>query len=117
MKLSTLIKSLVVGSALLQGAAIADEATGIITFILVPTNHNFIYFRIDPMPLGVTKDFYIKDGSGTSAGCAIAGTEKTTDRAYSALLTAKASSKTVTLKYCVESGGYGLVNNSVRVNQ
>jgi len=102
-----------------SASVIADSATGKITFIQVPTGTDVttIYFKIDPMPQGVTKQFYVRHGTGASAGCSLYGSEKTTDRAYSALLTAQASSKDVSLVYCTDSSGYGLVNGYIRVNQ
>lgn len=96
----------------------ADTTTGKISIIQLPTNSdvNTIYFKLNHMPSGVTQWFYVRHGSGTSAGCSMYGNEKTTDRAYSALLTAYASSKDITVNYCSDSNGYGLVNGFVRLN-
>ncbi|GAB58214.1 hypothetical protein [Rheinheimera nanhaiensis] len=98
--------------------AVAEIVTGKVTSLQVPTNADVttIYFKIDPMPQAVKEWFFIRAGSGESAGCSLTGNEKTTDRAYSALLTAQASGKTVTLAYCPDTNGYGLVNEFVRIN-
>lgn len=102
-------------SVAVSSSALAASAAGKVKTINVPTNAdvNTVYFKLDPMPQDVSKWFYIRHGSGTSAGCTLGGSEKTTDRTYSMLLTAKASSTNVTAYYCVDSNGYGLVNSSL----
>lgn len=105
-------------SVAVSSFALAGSATGKVTLLQVPTGTdvNTIYFKLDPMPQDVSSWFYIRNGSGTSAGCSLAGSEKTTDRTYSMLLMAKASSTNVTASYCVDSNGYGLVNSALRVD-
>ncbi|MCW8879758.1 MAG: hypothetical protein OQK04_16740 [Kangiellaceae bacterium] len=98
--------------------ASADTASGKVSMLEVPTNTdvNTIYFKLDPMPANVTQVFYIRYGTGTSSGCTVMGSEKQADRAFSLLLSAKAQQKNVTVRYCLDSNGYGLVNSSVRLD-
>ena len=93
-------------------SASSDTAIGKVTIIKVPTNHdlNTFYFKLEPMPQEVTKWFYVRNASGSGAGCVYGGNEKSTDRAYSALLTARSLSENVNVGYCLDSSGYGLVN-------
>lgn len=116
MKFKKVLNVIFYMSVTISSAALADSATGKVTLIKAPTGAdvNTIYFKLDPMPQN-SPWFYIRHGSGTSAGCSLAGSEKTTDRAYSMLLMAKASSTNITVYYCVDSNGYGLVNDSILV--
>lgn len=117
MKIQLLLKLTLVTLQCVAIPAFAAMATGKVTEIQIPANDgNTIYFKLDPMPQGVTKWFYVRNASGSSRGCTFAESEKSTDRAYSALLTAKASSNSVEVGYCLDSAGYGLVNGYVRVN-
>ena len=118
MKINNLIKT-IIASVVISASpfAFSATATGKVTTIQVPTNTDVktIYFKIDPMPQSVNW-LYIRHGSGTDAGCTLAGDEKTTDRAYSALLTAKASGQEILVSYCVNSNSYGLVNGSLTID-
>jgi hypothetical protein len=95
----------------------ANTVSGRITQIQVPTNDdiNSVYFKIDSMPAGVTQWLYIRFGTGDAAGCSVKGNEATFDRAYSALLAAHFAKATVSLVYCLDSHGYGLVNQHIGI--
>ncbi len=85
MKFNTIIKAITFSFIAISGSVIADTITGKVTWLEVPTNTdvNTVYFRLDPMPANVTSSFYLRNGTGTSAGCTEMGSEKSTDRAYS----------------------------------
>ncbi|MGP9802150.1 hypothetical protein [Rheinheimera sp. NSM] len=95
----------------------ANSVNGRITQIQVPTNDdvNSVYFKIDPMPAGVAQWFYIRYGTGDSAGCSVRGNEDSFSRAYSTLLAAHLAKRTINIVYCVDSNGYGLVNQHIGV--
>ena len=117
MKIKLLLKLTLVTLQCVAIPAFAAMATGKVSTIQIPSGDgNTVYFKLDPMPQGVTKWFYVRNASGSGAGCTFTGSEKTTDRAYAALLTAKASSNSVEVSYCLDSAGYGLVNGYVRIN-
>jgi len=93
--------------------AATETTTGKVTILRAPTGSDVstIYFRLDPMPQNVSSNwFYVRSGTGTSAGCSLSGSDKVLDRAYAMLLAAKTASKDVSAWYCVDTNGYGLVN-------
>ncbi|KLN66543.1 hypothetical protein ZX61_02500 [Vibrio sp. VPAP30] len=67
------------------------------------------------MPANVSQLFYVRTGSGESSGCQLKGNQDTFNRAYSTLLAAKSASKKVRIGYCVDTNGYGLVNEFIEV--
>jgi len=91
--------------------SLADTAKGTITNLRSPSYETVtVYFKIDPMPQGVTQRFYVRSDQGSYAGCISSGSEGTFNRTYSMLLTAKASTQKITVDYCLDTNGYGLVN-------
>ena len=75
-----------------------------------------VYFKMTPMPAGVTQWFYVRTGSGSTAGCELKGDGESFKNIYSTLLTAKTSNQSITVNYCQNSNGYGLVNDFVQFN-
>jgi len=89
-----------------QSIAFSETATGIVSNIQFSTGDTVtIYFKIDPMPTGVTNFFYIRDD-----GLLI--NSKMLDRTLSLLLASQISKSNFTTYYSLESGGYGKVNVS-----
>jgi hypothetical protein len=92
-------------------------ATGKVIAIQTPLNHDFIYFKLDNMPDGVIQWFYFhNDEKISAAGCSVKSSKERLERAYSALLLAKASKNNVTLGYCLDANGYGVVNSYFRID-
>ena len=83
---------------------------GYITILRSPNyESNTIYFKMNPMPSGVTQWLYLRGDSNTRAGCSVKGTLYTLNRTFSLLTTAKATGAEVSVHYCIDSNGYGLI--------
>ena len=75
-----------------------------------------VYFKMTPMPTGVSQWFYVRSGSGSSNGCDLKGDAESLKNIYSTLLTAKTSNQSITINYCQSTSGYGLVNDFIQLN-
>lgn len=93
----------------------AAQASGKVTQLryAIPDN---IYFKLDPMPEGVTKWFYVRVGSGLKAGCEIKGHSESLQSVYTMLLAAKTSQQKITISYCQDTNSYGLVNHYIQLD-
>lgn len=91
--------------------AVADQtAEGLVTQIYVHGyEENTIYFRLSPMPPGVTQWFYARSDTGTPAGCASTGSEVILRKIIDALILAKQTREQVRVRYCLDQDGYGLI--------
>jgi hypothetical protein len=95
----------------------ADTATGKVTTLRSTLDsQGAIYFKLDSMPTGVSKWLYVKVGTTMAAGCQLKGSQDSLNRAYSTLLTAKSSSQSISIGYCIDSNGYGLVNGYIELD-
>ena len=89
----------------------AITTKGNISILRAPSYElNSIYFKLDVMPQGVTQWFYAMSVIGDQAGCSRKGNNETLNRTYAMLLAAKSSHQKVTVDYCLDSNGYGVVN-------
>ena len=87
------------------------SSKGTITTLRVPSyDSNNIYFKLSTTPNGVTQWFYLRSDDAKSNGCSTNGDINTLTRSYSMLLAAKAAAKEVTVNYCIDNNGYGLIN-------
>ncbi|HEY0924147.1 hypothetical protein [Rheinheimera pacifica] len=100
------------------GILFGATANGKITLIQLPMNNdvNTVYFQIDPTPEAV-QWFYLRFGAGDSAGCAKTANAENFSRAYSALLAAHLANRSINIVYCLDSSGYGLVNQHIGVGR
>ncbi|MCG8417063.1 MAG: hypothetical protein MJE77_03855 [Proteobacteria bacterium] len=88
----------------------ADTAVGKVTQVLINGQEDItVYFKIDPMPPGVTAWLYANQRSANVAGCTSTGSETLVDRILSLLLFLKGSDTTVRVSYCIDANGYGLI--------
>ncbi len=94
----------------------AETTTGMVTRLRTTTSaEETIYFQLNSMPSGVTQWFYLRSGSGSAAGCPLTEDKDALTRAYSMLLAAKSSSQKISIGYCLDPNGYGLVNQYVEL--
>ncbi|MDR6984479.1 hypothetical protein J2X32_003123 [Rheinheimera pacifica] len=101
------------------GVLLGATASGKITLIQLPLNNdvNTVYFQIDTTPEALPKFFYLRFGTGDSAGCAKTANAENFSRAYSALLAAHLANRSINIVYCLDSNGYGLVNQHIGVGR
>jgi len=86
-------------------------ASGNITALRSPSYENeTVYFQITPTPEGVSQWLYLRSDTETQAGCRVNGDTNTINRTYSMLLAAKTANAEITVSYCVDTNGYGLIN-------
>ena len=116
-----LLKSSFAVAVLMFSSVVNSETvrvTGKVSSITVPTNTdiNTFYFKLDPMPADIKHSFFVRYGNGNYKSCKLLGNENTTNRAYSAILTAKSTGKPITITYCDAGDGYGLVNGKITIN-
>jgi hypothetical protein len=95
----------------------AEVSSGTVTVLRTTMDgQKTLYFKMNPMPAGVTQWLYVREGTENAAGCQLITDDTMLQLAYSTLLAAKAAALRITVGYCADSNGYGLVNQYIELD-